>query len=184
MTKVTVTDFYLHTGNENEENSKCQLNLHVYIHSWNTRKSEFSGKYNNSKFRNTPKARKRVTVKDTFSQISAAIKNAEHSGKKKLRNNKTPQNKLGLTLQKKKPVISSQLPIGRRYYDMLLWYTFRFPGNETFLHISGHFLCWPSIFMIRDPTILSVKRKICNVECVLTTWIGHRVTSPVWFTGK
>ena len=28
MTMVTVTDFYLHTGNENKKNSKCQLKLY------------------------------------------------------------------------------------------------------------------------------------------------------------
>ena len=110
MTKVTVTDFYLHTGNENEENSKCQLNLHVYIHSWNTRKSEFSGKYNNSKFRNTPKARKRVTVRQRLKTQSIL--------KKKLRNNKTPQNKLGLTLQIK----NTRYKFSTAYRSTILWY--------------------------------------------------------------
>ena len=113
-----MTDFYLHTGNENEENSKCQLNLHVYIHSWNTRKSEFSGKYNNSKFRNTPKARKRVTVKDTFSQISAAIKNAEHSEKKSYGTIKLHRTNWDLLCKKKKP----RYKFSTAYRSTILWY--------------------------------------------------------------
>ena len=50
------------------------ISMYTYI---KHTESEFSGKYEESKFRNTTKARKRVTVKDTFSPLSAGIKNAK-----------------------------------------------------------------------------------------------------------